>query len=157
MRTDLIPLILIPCKYPKKYMATAIWEAALFSYYVHVSSDLNFRVSGVDVYYDPESKQYLFQELYSNQIDEINEMSGCDPDEKFDLMRWHNFYMIVTELVKDIFGVDCNGHVRIRISDYASIDATTGEMCMNSRWRKKEEKPKQGLIKITDDENEEWY
>lgn len=56
----------------------------------------------------------------------------------------------------DLFGVDCNGNVRIRISDYASINATTGEICMNSRW-KKEEKPKQGLIKISDDEYEEWY
>ena len=55
----------------------------------------------------------------------------------------------------NIFGVDVNDHVRIRISDYASIDAATGEIHMNSRWKKKEKKEKLGIIKIEDDE--EWY
>lgn len=54
----------------------------------------------------------------------------------------------------DIFGADCNGHLRIRISDYASIDGVTGEMHMNSRWKKKEKKEKLGIIKVNDDE--EW-
>ena len=89
--------------YPKKYMATAIWEAALFSYYVHVSSDLNCRVSGVDEYFDPESRQYLYQELYSNQIDEMFEMFDCDCEESADLIFWHNIYDAVVALVKDYF------------------------------------------------------
>ena len=95
-------------EYPKKYMATAIWDAALFSYVCCVNSQLNDRVSGVDEYFDPESRQYYYQESYTNQEDEILEMFGCDLQECADMFVWHNVFSEVNELIRDIFGGDAD-------------------------------------------------
>lgn len=96
--------------YPKKYMATAVWEAALFSYNFHAGSEFSMRTAGVDVYFDQDSRQYLYEEIYSDQIEEMNAMFGCDPEESANMIMWHNVYREVAELVNDIFGygADCS-------------------------------------------------
>ena len=92
--------------YPKKYMATAIWEAALFSYNNHIASEIVCRTAGVDEYFDQDSRQYVYRESYSNQIDEMNEMFGCDLEDSTDMILYHNIYDEVAALIKDVFG-DC--------------------------------------------------
>ena len=128
-------------EYPKKYMATAVWEAALFSYTMHVSSETIHRTAGVDVYFDQDSRQYIYQEIYSDQIEEMNEMFGCDPEESARMIIWHNIFNEVVALVNDIFGddADCsivapihaegraNTFLKLRFLRYATLAYCTAE------------------------------
>ena len=127
-------------EYPKKYMATAIWDAALFSYECAVSNEgTRFRVSGVDKYFDSSIGRYHYQATYSNQVEEMLEMFGYDPNNCSTLFIWTDLLEDSITLAKDIFGndTDCsivapihtegktNAYLKLRFLRYATLALCT--------------------------------
>ena len=89
--------------FPKKYIATAIWEADLMWFNFITRPKYNFFVSGVTEYYDPNIRQYCYLPEYADQYRMAAEMFGCDPEELIRGFLNYGFYRNVRDIRRAVF------------------------------------------------------
>lgn len=59
--------------FEKKYIATALWESKVFDFHTKVGR-YNFYIAGIDERYDSERRQYIYNPIYKDQRELIDEM-----------------------------------------------------------------------------------